>query len=460
MLDLEIVILAAGRGTRMRSKRAKILHELAGQPLVRWVAKTAQALCPQSITVVYGHGGDEIRAVLDDIPVHWAHQAERLGTGHALQQALPFIGRASQVLILYADVPLIQAKTLQAMVESSPGLGLCLLTTPLDDPSGYGRILRDGAGRVIGIVEDRDATSEQRAIQEVNTGILVLPTSPLKDWLASLDQQNTQGEQYLTDIVAMAVRSGCDVQTFQPEYLEEVMGVNDRLQLSTLERYWQRRWAENLMREGATVVDPARLDIRGNVRIGRDVHIDINVILEGDIVLEDEVRIGANNVLRDTHIGPRTQVHPNCVIEDTEIGENCRVGPFARLRPGTHLGAEAHIGNYVEVKKSRIGYGSKANHHTYIGDSDIGDHVNVGAGTITCNYDGVNKHKTVIGDNAFIGSGVELVAPVTVEAGATIGAGSTISKKTPAGKLTLERTRQTTVEGWKRPKKITEPSTG
>ncbi|MCH9670809.1 MAG: bifunctional UDP-N-acetylglucosamine diphosphorylase/glucosamine-1-phosphate N-acetyltransferase GlmU [Gammaproteobacteria bacterium] len=457
MSDLEVVILAAGQGTRMRSARPKVLHELAGRPLLRWVVEAAQALSPRSISIVYGHGGDQVQEALGDVPGRWVEQAEQLGTGHAVQQAMPEISDDSKVMILYGDVPLVQSATLAAMVAQCEGKNASLLTAFLDDPSGYGRIVRDADDRVTGIVEHKDASAAQLEIREINTGIMVMPAAPLKGWLSSLRQDNAQGELYLTDVIAMASEANFTIMTCQPDALEEVMGINDRVQLSSLERYWQRRSAEQLMLAGVTVIDPERLDIRGNVQVGRDVTIDVNVVLEGDVVVEDGVHIGANNVIRNARLGAYSEVLPNCVIDEARVGEGCRIGPFARLRPGADLGEHVHVGNYVEIKKSQIGNGSKVNHLTYVGDSDIGKNVNVGAGTITCNYDGVNKHRTVIGDDAFIGSGVELVAPVTVGAGATIGAGSTIGKDAPAERLTLERAKQATIQSWKRPEKKKAP---
>ena len=450
--QLGVVILAAGQGTRMRSALPKVLHRLAGTPLLGHVIDCARALSPQEIVVVYGHGGEQVRAAFADQPdLRWAEQAEQLGTGHAVAQALPHLAAAEQVLVLYGDVPLTRPETLRALLEAaSHGFGL--LTETLEDPTGYGRIVRNQGGRVQRIVEQKDANPEELRIREVNTGIMVMPRAALVRWLDGLSNRNAQGEYYLTDVLGMAVAEGYDVQVRQPGSPLEAEGVNNRQQLAALERAHQQSLAAQLMLAGVTLRDPARLDVRGQVAHGEDVEIDVNVLLEGAVVLGDRVRIGANCVLRNARVDDDAQIHENCVIEDAHIGPGSRVGPFARLRPGADLVGGAHIGNFVEVKKSVIGSGSKVNHLSYIGDTEIGVGVNIGAGTITCNYDGANKHKTVIADHAFVGSNTALVAPVTVGPNATIGAGSVISKDAPRDKLTLTRAKQVSVD-WQRPTK-------
>ena len=385
--------------------------------------------------------------------VKWVEQKERLGTGHAVMQAMPGIPDQASVLVIYGDVPLIRGETLKAVAAAASANTIGLLTAAVDAPDGYGRILRDAGGRVTGIVEHGDASAEQLAVREINTGIVALSAEKLRRWLQSLDKDNSQGEYYLTDVIARAVEEGVEVETVFPESPDDTLGANDQVELARLERIYQRRQAEALMRAGVILSDPARLDVRGRVTPGRDVSIDINVILEGDVRLGERVTIGSNCVLKDVTVGDDSEILPNCMLDSATVGASCRIGPYARIRPGTELARSVHIGNFVEIKASRIGAGSKANHLTYIGDAEIGADVNVGAGTITCNYDGANKHRTIIGDGAFIGSGVELVAPVTVHSGATIGAGSTISKDAPANKLTVSRGSQQTVKGWKRPKK-------
>jgi bifunctional UDP-N-acetylglucosamine pyrophosphorylase/glucosamine-1-phosphate N-acetyltransferase len=451
-MQLGVVILAAGQGTRMRSALPKVLHRLAGKPLLGHVIDCARALSPLEIVVVYGHRGEQVRAAFADQPdLRWAEQAEQLGTGHAVAQALPHLAAAEQVLVLYADVPLTRPETLQALLEAaSHGVGL--LTETLDDPTGYGRIVRNQGGRVQRIVEHKDANPEELTIREVNTGIMAMPRSALARWMDGLSNSNAQGEYYLTDVLGMAVAEGYDVQVRQPASPLEAEGVNNRLQLAALERAHQQRLAAQLMLDGVTLRDPARFDLRGRVEHGEDVELDVNVLLEGVVVLGDRVCIGANCVLRNARIDDDVQIHENCVIEDAHIGPGSRVGPFARLRPGADLVKGAHIGNFVEVKQSVIGSGSKVNHLSYIGDTEIGAGVNIGAGTITCNYDGANKHRTVIADRAFIGSNTALVAPVTVGPNATIGAGSVISKDAPPDKLTLTRAKQVSVD-WQRPTK-------
>lgn len=452
-MKLGVLILAAGEGTRMRSKLPKVLHRLAGRPLLSHVIETARNFSPDEITLVYGHGGEQVRDLLDADDLDWCEQKERLGTGHAVIQALPFLHRVDQVVILYGDVPLISDATLQAMLNGLQSSDLVLLTVKLDDPAGYGRIVRNEAGQITAIVEQKDASESQLAISEINTGIMAVKRSRLEAWLDSIDNNNSQQEYYLTDVIALAVKDGVEIKAVSPGSEEEVMGINDRRQLAHLERHYQRQQAEALMRSGATLADPDRLDIRGNLQAGIDVFIDCNAIFEGDVELADGVRIGPNVLIKNALIKENVEILANSVIEDCVIGSGCRVGPFARIRPETELAENVHIGNFVEVKKSQVASGSKINHLSYVGDSQIGSKVNIGAGTITCNYDGANKHQTIIGDNAFIGSDTQLVAPVTVGAGATIGAGSTITKDTPPGKLTLSRSKQTSIEDWQRPVK-------
>ena len=449
---LEAVILAAGQGTRMRSALPKVLHPLGGRPMLAHVIDAAAALGPHAVRVVYGHGGAQVPERLAALDVAWVEQAEQLGTGHAVARALPEVADDARVLILYGDVPLIRPETLERLLEAAAG-GLAILTVELAEPSGYGRVLRDAQGGVTGVVEHKDATAAQRAVTEINTGLLAADAALLKRWVARLDNANRQGEYYLTDIFALAREDGVAIGTAAPADADEVQGINDRVQLAAAERLFQRRQAEALMRAGVTVADPARLDVRGRVAAGRDVFLDVGVVLEGDVTLGDGARVGAHSVLRDSLLGEGAEVHEHSVVEGAAVGPGCQVGPFARLRPETRLEAGARVGNFVEVKKSRIGEGSKVNHLAYIGDTEMGAGVNIGAGTITCNYDGANKHRTVIGDGAFIGSDTQLVAPVEVGEDATIGAGSTISRDAPAGKLTLSRSKQQTIDGWQRPKK-------
>ena len=450
--SLDVVILAAGKGTRMRSSLPKVLHRLAGVSLLEHVIRIAQVLKPDTIHVVYGHGGDQVREQLKHLNVNWVRQEPQLGTGHALQQAMPGIN-AQMLLVLYGDVPLTRIETLRALSQAAGNGGMALLTAELSDPSGYGRIVRDASGRVTRIVEQKDATEIERAICEIYTGILLAPVARLKQWLAALSNKNSQGEYYLTDVIGMAAHEGQEIGSAQPQAEWEILGVNSKAQLAELERIHQRNQANVLMEQGVTLMDPARFDLRGTLTCGQDVVIDVNVVIEGNVKLGDRVKIGPNNVLRDCTIGADTNVLPNCVIESTEIGSACRIGPFSRFRPEARVLDHAHIGNFVEIKKSVIGIGSKVNHLTYVGDSTVGKNVNIGAGTITANYDGANKHQTEIADNASIGSNVVLVAPVKIGSGATIGAGSVISKDAPTGELTLSRAKQTTVPGWKRPVK-------
>jgi bifunctional UDP-N-acetylglucosamine pyrophosphorylase/glucosamine-1-phosphate N-acetyltransferase len=452
-MPLSVVILAAGQGKRMKSDLPKVLQPLAGRPLLGHVLDTAAGLEAAATHVVYGHGGERVLEAFEGRDVHWALQAEQHGTGHAVMQAMPQIPDDHLVLVLYGDVPLVQLDTLARLVAAAGPDTVSLLSVMLPDPTGYGRIVRDGAGNVVRIVEHKDANAKERAIHESNTGLMCVPAGKLKGWLASLKNDNAQGEYYLTDIVVMAVRSGCQVQAVVAPTVTEVLGVNDKVQLAELEAAYRKQRATALMLEGVTIVDPARFDARGPVSAGRDVHIDVNVVLEGSVKLGHRVRIGPNVVIRDSEIGDDTVIFPNCVIDRARIGSGCNIGPFARLRPSAELEAGVHIGNFVEVKNSVIRAGAKANHLTYLGDATVGEKVNVGAGTITCNYDGANKWRTEIGAGAFIGSGTMLVAPVKVGAGATIGAGSTITKDAPDDRLTIERSKQVTIDGWKRPTK-------
>lgn len=437
----------------MYSDRPKVLHHLAGRPLLAHVLASAQALQPTVVHVVYGHGGDQVRRDLAAAKVNWVQQAQQKGTGHAVAQAMPQVADQALVLVLYGDVPLIRPQTLQNLLASAGPNSLALLTAELPEPGAYGRIIRDQTGKVKRIVESKDASPTEAAVREVNTGFMAAPAARLKKWLAALRNNNAQGEYYLTDIIAMAVADGVTIETRAPQDLSEIFGVNSKQELAQLERIHQQQQAERLMSQGVTLRDPARLDVRGELTCGRDVVIDVNVIFEGKVTLGDRVQVGPNNVIRDCTIGNDSIIHPNCVLEQAAIGADCRIGPFARIRPETKLAAHVHVGNFVEVKKSEVGEGSKMNHLSYIGDTSVGREVNIGAGTITCNYDGANKHRTVIGDKVFVGSNTALVAPVTVGAGATIGAGSVITKTAPPDELTLTRAPQMTKPGWKRPVK-------
>lgn len=451
MNALNVVILAAGKGTRMYSETPKVLHSLAGRPLLQHVLDTALGLSASQLCVIYGHGGEAVPKMMAGYDAAFVLQEPQLGTGHAVQQALPQLKDDSVTLVLYGDVPLLQVGTLKKMLDTPQAL--TLLTVFLDNPSGYGRILRDRSGKVSGIVEEKDASTEQRALREVNTGILSVPTHFLRHWLSALRNENAQGEYYLTDIVAMAAAQGVDVHTVHPGQEWEILGVNNKMQLAELERIWQKNHATELLLKGVTLADPARLDVRGRLKCGRDVEIDVGCVFVGDVQLGDGVKIGAYSIIRNTCIGKHSRVEPYSHIDEAKIGSNCRIGPYARLRPGSQLHTDVHIGNFVEVKNSEFSSSSKANHLSYIGDASVGTRVNIGAGTITCNYDGVNKHRTIIEEDAFIGSNTQLVAPVKIGRGATIGAGSTITRDAPEGELTLARSRQTTLKGWRRPQK-------
>ena len=451
-MSLDIVILAAGQGTRMRSALPKVLHPVAGQSMLGHVIDTARALKPKAIHVVIGHGAERVREQLVADDLNFVVQAEQLGTGHAVAQALPALS-AERVLILYGDVPLIEAATLERLLQQVNPQQLALLTVDLADPSGYGRIVRDAQGAVQAIVEHKDASAEQKLISGGNTGILAVPGERLGDWLGRLSNSNAQGEYYLTDVIAMAVADGLVVATEQPLHAMEVQGANDRIQLAELERHYQQRAARRLMAQGVTLRDPARFDLRGEVTVGRDVLIDVNVILEGKVVIEDGVEIGPNCVIRNSTLRRGSVVKANSHLDGAELGEAADCGPFARLRPGAVLGAKADVGNFVEVKNSSLGDGAKAGHLAYLGDAEIGARTNIGAGTITCNYDGANKFRTVMGKDVFIGSNSSLVAPVTLGDGATTGAGSVITADVPAGTLALGRARQALITGWRRPQK-------
>jgi bifunctional UDP-N-acetylglucosamine pyrophosphorylase/glucosamine-1-phosphate N-acetyltransferase len=464
---MNVVILAAGMGKRMRSDLPKVLHELAGKPMLGHVLDTSRSLSPSRIVVIYGHGGDRVPTLMAAPDLHWALQAPQLGTGHAVMQAVPHLDDAVPTLILYGDVPLTRTSTLRRLIDAAGSDRLGLLTVDLPDPTGYGRIVRgrstapehtDARGPILRIVEHKDADEATRLIRESNTGIMVAPTAPLKRWLAALSNDNAQREYYLTDIVAMAVAEGMPVVGAQPDAVWETLGVNSKVQLAELERIHQQQIALALLDAGVGLADPARIDVRGTLVTGSDCFIDVNCVFEGEVVLGDGVRIGANCVLRNARIAAGTEVLPMCHIDSAEVGSGSRIGPYSRLRPGTVLGEDNHVGNFVEIKNTRMAAHSKANHLAYVGDAEVGSRVNIGAGTITCNYDGVNKHKTVIEDDAFIGSDTQLVAPVTVGRGATLGAGTTLTRDAPAGQLTISRAKQASIPSWKRPVKTKAPS--
>ena len=448
----QVVILAAGQGKRMHSDLPKVLHTLAGRPLLAHVVATARGIAAEQICIVHGHGGDRVQAALSGKDLAYALQSPQLGTGHALQQALPRLTKAPVTLVLYGDVPLVRAETLRALLDAAEHC-VAVLTTDMEDPSGYGRILRNKSGRVTGIVEEKDATATQRRIHEINTGIMALPTARLGLWLSKLKNKNTQKEYYLTDVIALAVKDRVPVFGIKAADAGETLGVNSRAQLAQLERTYQWQQASRLLDAGVTLMDPLRFDLRGTLECGRDVQIDVNCVFEGEIALADGVSIGAHCVLKDVVIGAGTRIEPFSHLDGAQIGAQCRIGPYARIRPGTRLAAEVHIGNFVEIKASELGNGSKANHLAYVGDATVGRNVNIGAGTITCNYDGASKHRTVIEDDVHIGSDVQLVAPVRVARGTTVGAGTTVWKDTPAGGLVINAKTQEHRAGWQRPRK-------
>ena len=449
---LSVVILAAGKGTRMYSDLPKVLHPIAGKPMVKHVIDTAKQLGARNIHLVYGHGGDLMQQRLAAEPVNWVLQTEQLGTGHAMQQAAPFFADDENIVMLYGDAPLITKGTLEKLIAAKPEKGIALLTVVLDNPTGYGRILREN-GNVVGIVEQKDANAEQLNIQEVNTGVMVSDGASFKKWLTQLDNNNAQGEYYMTDVIALANRDGCQVAAVQAADLMEVEGANNRLQLSALEQYFQQKQARELLLAGVMLLDPVSFKLRGELEHGKDVEIDMNVILNGEVRLGNRVKIGAGCVLTNCDIGDDVEIKPYSVLEDATVGANAAIGPFSRLRPGAELAENTHVGNFVEIKKAQIGKGSKVNHLTYVGDAEIGQNCNIGAGVITCNYDGANKFKTTIGDNVFVGSDSQLIAPVTIESGATIGAGSTIRRNVKQDELVTTRVPQKHVQGWERPKK-------
>ena len=450
---LQVVILAAGQGKRMHSDLPKVLHPLAGKPLLAHVLETARCLAPERLCVVVGHGARQVQEQVADDGIAWVVQHELLGTGHALMQALPRLAEHGTVLVLYGDVPLIEPQTLRALVQAASDGALALLTQQVEDPRGYGRIVRDERGSVAKIVEERDATARERAIAEVNTGLMAIDRARLEGWLGRLRSDNAQREYYLTDVVAAAVADGVPIEVRHPAGAHECLGVNSKAELATLERRYQMNRAAQLLESGVTLADPARIDVRGELTCGRDVFIDVNCIFEGQVTLGDGVRVSANCILRDVVLGEGAEVRPFTLIEGARIGARARIGPYARIRPGTDLAEEVHVGNFVEVKASTFGRGSKANHLAYVGDAGVGSGVNIGAGTITCNYDGANKHRTVIEDDVHIGSDVQLVAPVTVGRGATIAAGATITEDVPPGGLTLTQKKQVTRPDWRRPRK-------
>ena len=449
---LSAVILAAGKGTRMYSDLPKVLHTIAGKPMVKHVIDTAHQLGAENIHLIYGHGGDLMRSHLANEQVNWVLQTEQLGTAHAVQQAAPFFKDNENIVVLYGDAPLITKETLEKLIKAKPENGIALLTVNLDNPTGYGRIIREN-GNVVAIVEQKDANADQLNIKEVNTGVMVSDGASFKKWLARVGNNNSQGEYYLTDLIALANQDNCQVIAVQATDVMEVEGANNRLQLTALERYFQNKQASKLLLEGVMICDPARFDLRGTLEHGKDVEIDINVIIEGRVKLGDRVKIGAGCVLKNVVIGNDVEIKPYSVLEDSVVGEKAAIGPFSRLRPGAELAAETHVGNFVEIKKSTVGKGSKVNHLTYVGDSEIGSNCNIGAGVITCNYDGANKFKTIIGDDVFVGSDTQLVAPVKVANGATIGAGTTITRDVGENELVITRVPQRHIQDWQRPTK-------
>ena len=456
MMETDIIILAAGKGTRMKSALPKVLHKLAGKSLLQHVVDSANSVQNANITIVTGHGSDEVRSSVsssETSSLNYVEQTEQLGTAHAVQMVVPNLGNGGTSLILYGDVPMILPETIHEMLGAVSESSMSLLTVTLDDPTGYGRILRNESGQVTAIIEQKDASTEQLKVREVNTGVLAVKTKQLKQWLPQIDNNNAQGEYYLTDLIAIARSNGVTIETKQPQSVEEVEGVNNRIQLSALERFYQKQQAEALMVAGATLADPSRIDVRGNLKTGNDSYIDINAVFEGDVTLGSNVSIGPNCHIIDSDIGDYVEIYANSVIEQSQIANHSVIGPFARLRPGTVLAEKAKVGNFVETKNTHVGKGSKINHLSYVGDSELGEGVNVGAGTITCNYDGVNKHKTVMGDNSFIGSNSSLVAPVQIGKNATVGAGSTITKDVPDDELGLTRASQKSISDWHRPTK-------
>ena len=453
MTALNVVVLAAGQGKRMYSNLPKVLHKLAGKPMLQHVMDSANALNPSKMCVIYGHGGSAVPNAFPECSAIWAKQEPQLGTGHAVMQAIPHLDNDGLTLILYGDVPLTRTESLKQLTDVAKTGKLAVLTIELADPTGYGRIIRDAKGNITGIVEHKDATPEQHKIREVNTGIMAVPTKHLSRWLSQLKNDNAQKEYYLTDIIAMAVSESVAVAAVHPSAEWETLGINSKVQLAQLERTHQANIAQALLEQGVTLADPARIDVRGNLICGKDVFIDINCVFEGKVTLGDNVSIASGCVVKNVTIANDTQIAPYSVLDDAIVGADCRIGPYARLRPGTKLADGAHVGNFVELKNTELGKGSKANHLAYIGDATVGSNVNIGAGTITCNYDGANKYRTIIEDDVFIGSDTQLVAPVTVRKGATLGAGTTLTKEAPAGELTISRAKQVTIPGWKRPVK-------
>ncbi len=452
-MSLSVVILAAGKGTRMKSSLPKVLHKIAHKPMVEHIINTVQELGCESINLVYGHGADQLQQALGNYPVNWCLQAEQLGTGHAVMQAVDNIQDQEDVLVLVGDAPLISVETLKKLIEAKQDADLALLTVDLNDPTGMGRIVRDESANITAIVEHKDACEEQLAINEINTGMMVMGGADLKKWLCNLSSDNAQNEYYLTDVIAMAASEGKRISSAQPSWHREVEGVNNRMQLASLERAYQLRQAEALMMQGATLADPHRIDIRGSLTVGNDVYIDINAVIEGKVILGDNVTIGPNCVLKNCEIGSHCSIEAFSLIEDSIVAQQCNIGPYARLRPGTQLAKGAKVGNFVEIKKAHIGEGAKVNHLSYIGDAEVGAQANIGAGTITCNYDGVNKSKTQIGAGAFIGSNSSLVAPVSVADGSTVGAGSTITKNVEENHLAIARGKQRNIANWQKPTK-------